>query len=422
MRLALFACAVVFASALAEESAVQQLHRLRGDAQSARKNGDKQAHLSAVLKLEEFTHHSSPVMVESAAIAYAETGNDRLALEALQEFAAMGQTDEKLVKGERAELARLGADPLYKSILDRIAANNATISRAEVLATISDAGLLPEDIDYDSTSRTFLVTSVLEKKIVRITRSGEVTDFAKSPSGWPMLAIKIDARRGRVWATEVALDGFAMVPKEAWGRSALLCFELKSGRQLRRIEAGHTSLGDMALSPDGTPIVSDGEGGGIHRLSGERLEAIDDRDFVSPQTPAPIAGTSAVFIPDYTRGIALLDAAKRSVMWLGASGRDAVALSGVDGVYSVGDELILTQNGTSPERVIRLKLNRERTKVLSQDVIEQGERLGDPTHGVIVGHDFYFIANSGWNHLDEHGVINPGEHLSAAMIMRYRLN
>jgi hypothetical protein len=41
------------------------------------------------------------------------------------------------------------------------------------------------------------------------------------------------------------------------------------------------------------------------------------------------------------------------------------------------------------------------------------------THGVVVGDDFYYIANSGWNLLA--AMIRPGARLTAATLMRARL-
>src|SRR5258708_1113961 len=62
------------------------------------------------------------------------------------------------------------------------------------------------------------------------------------------------------------------------------------------------------------------------------------------------------------------------------------------------------------------------TKVASEEMIERGTgRLGDPTHGVVAGEWFYYIANSGWNVLDEHGDVNAGERLSPGSVMRYKV-
>ena len=57
--------------------------------------------------------------------------------------------------------------------------------------------------------------------------------------------------------------------------------------------------------------------------------------------------------------------------------------------------------------------------MLSESIIERATpTLGDPTHGVIVGNYFYYIANSGWDSLDEHGVVKNGKTLTAPRIMR----
>ena len=99
------------------------------------------------------------------------------------------------------------------------------------------------------------------------------------------------------------------------------------------------------------------------------------------------------------------------------------ALSGIDGLYAVGNALIATQNGTSPERVVRFALNPRQTRVLSESSIERATAtLGDPTHGVVVGAFFYYIANSGWDSLDEHGVVREHKTLTAPSIMRARLD
>lgn len=422
MRKLLWLCVLLLAAARQAPTAIEQLNDLLKQAQSTKKAGDMRAHLAAVLKLQDLLNHS-PAAVESAALAYAGAGDDRRALDSLQEFAAMGQTDEKLIGGKREELSRFAGNPRYAAIVQQLKANRSTVERAELAFTVPDQNLLPEDIDYDPTSRSFLITSILERKIVRLTPDGKAADFALSPSQWPMLAVKIDTARGLVWATEVGLDGFTMVPKDQWGKSAVLCFSLGSGKLIRRIEGpAHANLGDMSLAPDGTPIVSDGDGGGLYRLACDHLELIDDRDFISPQTTAPVPGTSLLLVPDYTRGIALLDLATRRIVWLRSQGGSSAALDGVDGLYYTTGTLILTQNGTSPERVVQFRLDKTLTRVDSEEVIEQDRsNTTDPTHGVIVGRDFYFIANSGWNNLDDHGDPKPGSHPTPARIMRLKL-
>jgi hypothetical protein len=412
-------------SSSSSPTAVEQLTSLRQQANAAREAGEHGARLQAVLKVQRLLN-DAPDATLAAARAYAEAGDAAHALAALERFAQLGQVDEGLLSGTDRSFAVLQDRPEYKRILQRLAANKRPISQGEMAFMLPDPGILAEDIAYDPRSNTFLITSVLEKKILRITFDGRAeTDFATSPSHWPMLAVKVDPVHNLVWATEVALDGFTTVPKADWGRSALVCFDLRTGVVVRRIEGpAKSALGDLALTPEGVPIVSDGDGGVVYRVVEGRLQLINGRDFISPQTPAVLADGEHAFVPDYARGIGLLDLKTSQVVWLNqqqgsqARGID-VALNGIDGLYFNRGSLILTQNGTSPERVIRLRLNPSLTRVVSQEIIEQATpTLGDPTHGVIVADYFYYIANSGWSELDQHGDLKPGSKLTPARIMR----
>jgi sugar lactone lactonase YvrE len=402
-------------------NAKEELTQLRQQARTSREKGDKQARLQAVLKVEKLLN-DSPRAAESAALAYFEAGENDQALAELNKFADMGQADDDLLGGKDHSFAALEKLPQYQAILKRFAENKTAISRAETAFSLPDAGLVAEDMDYDRESKTFLITSVLEKKIVRVTMEGKASEFAASPSGWPMLAIKIDAARGLVWATEVALDNFSAAPKADWGRSAVLCFELRTGKLHGRIEGpAHSALGDMVLAADGDPIVSDGAGGGVYRVKGGQLERLDGGEFISPQTATMSPDGKQVMIPDYLRGIGVLDLTSRKVAWLSADGGREFAFDGIDGLYFDHGALFATQNGTSPERVIRFQLNSTLSGFVSEQVIERAtDTLGDPTHGVIVGDYFYYIANSGWSELDDYGVLKAGGKLTAARIMRFR--
>jgi hypothetical protein len=420
---ALAVVALVAASAPQPLSnARDQLAQYRRQAHAARESGDKDGYLEAALKARDLLNNA-PLAIESVARAYNEAGNSSQALASLTQFAEMGEVDTAMLNGSDKIFTSIAGSPGYKSILDRFVRNSAPVSSAEPALRLSDAGLVAEDIDYDPGSKSFLITSILEKKIVRVAASGAANDFAHSPHQWPMLAIKIDSLRHLVWATEVALDGFTAAPKLDWGRSAVLCFDLASGKLLQRVEGPSTSaLGDMVLAQNGDPILSDGNGGGIYRLSHGALTLINGSDFISPQTPAALPDPNRILVPDYLRGIAILDLRNGHVQWLNHNQPPAVALNGADGLYFHRGSLLLTQNGTSPERVIRLQLDPSLSRILSTQIIERAAPTpGDPTHGVVVGDRFYYIANSGWSELDDHGDIKPGARLTSARIMRFQL-
>jgi hypothetical protein len=406
-----------------QPSAVEQLNALQQKAEAAAKSGDRAARIAANQQLLHLLNGHPDVLL-ALARAYAAAGDQRRALDTLTEFANFGLTDDALLSGKDPRYSALSALPEYRRLLDRIRRSAAPVALAQPAITIPDAGLIAEDIDYDAGRPSFLITSVREAKIVRVGLDGAIADFAASPDHWPMVALKIDAARRRLWATEVAFDGFVFTPKAVWGRSAVLCFDLDTGRLLHHIEGPpHTSLGDMVLAGNGDPIVSDGDGGGLYRVTNGAITPIDASDFISPQTAALVTGTDRLLVPDYARGIAAFSLADRSVSWLNADDADRVALDGIDGLYLWRHSLILTQNGTTPERVLLLELNASLTHVVAQKVIEQATPgCDDPTHGVVVGDIFWFIANSGWAQLDEHGNVKPGGSLTPARILQYKLD
>lgn len=215
--------------------------------------------------------------------------------------------------------------------------------------------------------------------------------IAKSPTDWPMLALKIDPIHNLVWASEVAVNG-------------------------------NRALGDMVLTREGDPIVCDGDSGGVYRVVNDSLQLINNTDFISPQTPVMLPDGEHLLIPDYMRGIGILSLRTTLVTWLNEGGGTKAALSGVDGLYFDRGTLLLTQNGTSPECVMELQPDTSFTQVTSVKVIERATAtLGDPTHGVVVNGVFYYIANSGWSELDEHGNLKAGGRLTPARIMRFEL-
>ncbi len=396
-----------------------QLQDLTARAHGARVRGDWGTFRATAQEIVGLLNGSPDALLDLAR-GKAHTGDERGALADLQTIAAMGQS--RPIIEQLPDFASIRGDRDFKIVLQRMTANATALSFGKPAFTIADRRLLPEDIDYDAATAQFFLTSVLEKKIAIVDRNGRLRDFAKSPSDWPMLALKVDAKRRIVWATEVALDGFSSVNKRDWGRSAVLAYDADSGKLLRRIEGPRPSaLGDMALDSYGNVLVSDGNGGGVYSagISGP-FKRVDAGDFISPQTPAFIPGTSNVFVPDYVRGLGILNIRTRHVRWIPMENR--YALEGIDGLYFVDNTLIAVENGTSPERVIRFQLDSARTHVTSARDIERATPNIDPTHGVVVGSEFYYISNAGWDALGDNGAVKRGLALSFPRIMRAPLS
>jgi hypothetical protein len=109
-------------------------------------------------------------------------------------------------------------------------------------------------------------------------------------------------------------------------------------------------------------------------------------------------------VPDYARGIAAIDfaAMPAAVRWL-PNGRDVFS-AGIDGLVRDGDGFIAIQNGVAPPRALRLSAD-----LAHQQVLESGTPgLGEPTHGIVVGRSLWFVADVGWDRLEEDGRIKAG--------------
>lgn len=261
--------------------------------------------------------------------------------------------------------------------------------------TLPEADLIPESIAWDAAGKRWFISSVRQARIVL----GDGSTFARAP--WPVFALAIDAQRNLLWASAGMVPQCAPCKDRRPGRTALFAFDLKSGRQLRRIESPVPGvLGDMLLAPNGDLYVSEGLHGALLRLAHDarRLERLDhEGDFKSPQTPALSADGATLYVPDYERGIAAVSLADRSVRWLQPAA--GIEVRGIDGLYLHRHSFIAIQNGTRPERIVSISSDLQQLTVL-----ESGwEGLGEPTHGEFVNDRFWFLANTGWDAYEESG-------------------
>jgi hypothetical protein len=179
----------------------------------------------------------------------------------------------------------------------------------------------------------------------------------------------------------------------------------------------------MTVAASGEVFVSEAVTGAVYVIHPGRDELevlVPPGTFVSPQNPAVTPDGRRVLVADYVRGIGIVDLRTRAVSWM-PHPREA-AVSGFDGMYLVGDSLIAVQNGTEPNRVIRLYLDSSLSRVLRWEPLESNSPgLGSPTHGTVVGKDFFFLANSGWDQLADDGSVKPGGALTPAEVWRISL-
>jgi sugar lactone lactonase YvrE len=414
----------ILAIATETPSARETLGGMRQRLRSAHEKKDYPQMRQAASDIHKFLHHS-PNSTYDLACAAALMGDKDVAIQLLTKAVAARQTFP-LEKDD--DLVSLRSDPRFQALLPAMKRHLEPLSNSTRVTTVAEKALLPEDIAYDSISDSFFLSSVLTRKIVRFDRRHpeKLTVFAdlSSSPGWPLFALALDSNHSVLWTTAAAIPDFAATSKTDSGKTALIKLDLKTGRELARYSPKEDqqprALGDMTVLADGTVIVSDGLRGGVYRLrpGAAQLEDISSGQFISPQTPAATPDGKYVFVADYTRGIGRINLHSQQVLWLRSE--DSVSTNGIDGLYLNGSSLYAVQNGSSPERIVRYLLDSSMEQIKKMEILESNSPgLGDPTHGVFIGQDFYFIANSGWDKLDDHGKLKPGAEFTAPEIRRF---
>ena len=287
------------------------------------------------------------------------------------------------------------------------------------IASMPEADMIAEDLALDSRDGARYVSSVHAGKVLKLDANGEwSTAFSAAElTAWGIYALAIDPRHDRLWMGTSAGAYSPPFRTADEGHSAILRTTLgvRSVERRYSVDDGHPhAFGDMAMGARGEVYIADGAGGGVYRIGPEdaaKLEMlVRPGSLLSPQTPVPLPDGARILIPDYSRGIAMVDLRRPdSVGWLPHP--PELALYGIDGLYLHGRTLIAIQNGTVPERLLLLHLDAALARVLSWEVaLARAPGLGDPTHGVVRGERFEFISNSGWDRVADDGKISspPG--------------
>jgi hypothetical protein len=339
----------------------------------------------------------NPRITYNLAASDALLGNRDEALKRLRNWAGMGLMYNV---GGDADFASLKGTPDFAAILERVDESRDAVKNGELAWTITGKDILPEDIAYDAKRKRFFVSSVRKCRIY--TDEGE--EFAKSD--WPVLALRVDPHRRLLWAATGWVPHCESCNANDKDKTALLAFDLDSGALKQRVESPVKGLlGDMTIGRKGDLYISEGIHGAVLRLpaGAKEMQRLDTPgEFPSPQTPALSADEKTLYVPDYLRGIASVNLATHAAKWLTPS--EDVALSGIDGLYVYHDRFLAVQNGTTPPRIMRFPLD-----LKTQEVLEANwAGLGEPTHGTVVGNQFYFLVNTGWNAYDQQGKKRAG--------------
>src|SRR5215471_6332424 len=284
----------------------------------------------------------------------------------------------------------------------RLAGLRKPIIRSEAAFTLAEPGLLATGIAIDPRTGDSFVASVRQRKIVRRTKQGAVSDFIR-PGQDGFLAgawLAIDPSGGLLFASCAAVPFMSGYRKEDAGQSGLFVWDLKSGRLVGKAmlaaDGKRHFLNAVVVDRDGNAYVSDSGASGIYRLrrGADTLEIfVPDSVFRSTQGLAFSDDEKTLYVADYTDGVWAVNMATRECRRL-QEPSDAW-LVGLDGLTRVPDGFITVQIGVRPQRVLRLRLDADGRRISDVRILEMNHPgYSGPIQGAVSGGSFLYIANS----------------------------
>jgi hypothetical protein len=327
-----------------------------------------------------------------------------------------------------ADLAALRDSSAFRAIVAKIDSNRVAEGAADVAYRIQEADLMPEGIAYDPATTSFFVSSMRLRKILRVTTDGNVSNFiAPAQDGfWCGAGLKADVGRRLLWACSGASEMMGGATPGDTSRTGLFAFDLDTGATHGKYvvpdTTGRRFLNDLVVAPDGAVYATDSQHGDIWRLpmGGATLEPfIDDDRLVGSNGITFSDDGQLLYVSEYPLGISVIDLATRRIARL--EHLDVLATAYVDGLYCRGNSLIAIQNDQGLARLIRFYLDPTGRRINGASVIASHlEQFDEPTTGVLVDEEIYFIANSELNRFAPDGTLKPQERPRDFLIMRAR--
>jgi DNA-binding beta-propeller fold protein YncE len=153
----------------------------------------------------------------------------------------------------------------FRDLRARFARKLPRVVTGHVVATLSDAYLIPEGIAYDEASETLYVGSIARRAIFRVGPRGKVAPVSIPSDELDfVLGIAIDDRTRRLYAvsTSALTDAGRTRP-----RNAIVMYDLRSNRRERSYPVpAAVQLNDVAIA-DAFVLATDSASGAVYRIA-----------------------------------------------------------------------------------------------------------------------------------------------------------
>ena len=297
------------------------------------------------------------------------------------------------------------------------------VNRSAIAFVLPEKDLLAENVAHDPRSGAFFVGSTRHGKVVRRTRDGRVSDFI--PTGrdgmWMVIGMKVDTARRALWVNSSAGGNYTGHREADAGKAGIFRYDLATGRLRARLiptDTGRHFFNDLVITPDGSVYATNMTAGAIYRVdrSGERLSVWLRPEKLTDPNGIALSGDGRTLYVASREGINAIDIASRRHTLLAVA--DSVDVVGIDGLYWMNGALVAIQGGRR-NRVQRFTLSGDGTRITAGHVVEANHPMFmNPTTGVVVGDELYYVANSQFDSFTADGRLFPPERLFETVILR----
>lgn len=293
---------------------------------------------------------------------------------------------------------------------------------AALAFTTTEKDLIPEGITYDPSEKSFYVSSIHKKKIVKITSKGVVSDFVSSGDNeiQEVLGMIVDSK-GLLWACNNFYEQDT-VPYI----SNIHVYNLRNKSLVKRYQLNDGKrhlFNDLHMLNSGDVYITDTEFGMIWVIRKDKniLEEFTKPGSVSYPNGITSTADQKNLIISTARGLVLMNIETRETK---ALQNNRYQVNGYDGLYRYKSSLIGVQNIFFPESVHKLTLSSSDDSIQKVDfLLAEHPLLDSPTTGVIVENYFYLLANSQLLQIiGNKGKIKHPEALNNTFILKIKLD
>jgi len=325
--------------------------------------------------------------------------------------------------------AKVNDTRAWNYIAQNLKANLKQFGEGTVAYTLPKGDYLFESLAYDPKKKQLLVGSVREGKIYRVGKDGKLEDFIapNADNGlWSIYAMTVDPAGENLYVASTSAVYLKSFKQEDYGKAGVFKFRLSDGKLVSKYlltpDNQPRTLSSIAVGKNGEVFAADGVRNIIYRLDGGALKPMVENPKLTSVRGLTVSGDGKLlYFADYQLGVFGVDLAAGKAFDLDYS-PDMLVLGGIDGIYWYDGTLVVIENGMSPKRVMRLKLDKDGRKVEKAMPLDvENAAFGVPTYGAIEGESLYFVANSQKNNYDAYGVVKDDSKLEPVRIFKSNL-